>query len=368
MNLNNKKVLIVSVAAGAGHVRAAEAMKKQLESDHPDWNVSHIDMLDYISLASKKLFFDSYNLIISEIPKMWGVLYNSIDVPKRRKQFDKMTNVFKKIEKNKFTKAIENFDPDYIICTHFTPPGIIGDSYKNKMGIIVTDYYLHELWFYKPDCDYFVSTGKMAWKLKNYGVNDKNIHITTIPISSCFGEEKNVNKLKEKYNIDNNKKNILVLSGGHGLGNTPEIVSNLCLSQENLNIFAIAGKSEKLKRKLEKIKTPENIQLNPIGWTDSIDEYMRISDLIITKPGGLTVSEVIYLQKPIIAINPIPGQEERNIEYMLEKDYGKQAHTAADLLYYIQKNPTELAPGYNLIKKEQPTAAQKISQKLIKKI
>jgi processive 1,2-diacylglycerol beta-glucosyltransferase len=357
-----KKLLIVSASAGAGHVRAAQALEATAKISHPDWEVLHLDIVDYISVASRKLFFESYELIATELPKLWGFFYNSIDVPKRQEQFDKVTSILKKLQSKKFITAVNKFGPDYILCTHFTPPdGLNKNRAKLKtnprIGVVITDYGLHQLWSSCGADDFFVGTEKMRWKLILGGQPETDTFASGIPIFPAFNKNNlQSTNLKRKFEVSDNKKIILVLSGGQGMAGIENIVESLYASQQSLHVFAIVGNNQKRLDSLESLVTPDHITLSAIGWTDKIEEYMAIADVIVSKSGGLTVSEVIAMQKPFIVINPIPGQEERNAEHILVQGYGKIAHTTNDLLYYIGLEADEIAPGYKNLKNKRPAA------------
>ena len=197
------------------------------------------------------------------------------------------------------------------------------------------------------------------------GIPEENITMSGIPVDPVFYENKPLEELKKIYQAGGAQKNILVLSGGQGLAHTDKIISALFKSKANLHIFAVAGNNDKLKHDLEKLFPPANMQLTTLGWTDKIDEYIRIADMVITKPGGLTTTECIILQKPIIAISPIPGQEEYNAEYILENNFGVIAREPEDLLYYLEKN---FASSLNLKnrKNNKKTSAEIILEELEK--
>ena len=370
-----KKVLLISVSTGSGHVQAAKALEKTAKAKFPEMNISHIDMMDYVSLPLKKTIVNSYNILVKQLPEVWGFFYKKTNKLKISKFAQKMAGLLNTLNTGSFYNYLKTTQPDVILCTHFLPIhalSTISSLSARKISILLTDYHNHFFQTSPIINHYFVSSAKIKWRMIHMGIPEENITDSGIPIDLVFYENKQLEELKKKYQTNDEQKNILVLSGGQGLVNTDKIISTLFKSKENLRIFAIAGNNDKLKHKLEELSPPANIQLTALGWTDKIDEYIRIADIIITKPGGLTTTECIILKKPIIAISPIPGQEEYNAEYILENNFGVIARTPEDLLYYIEKNFASslnlknAAPAGRLEKDNKKTSAEIILEELKK--
>ncbi len=334
------KILLVSLSAGAGHIRAAQAIQKTGALQYPRLSIEHIDMADYISLSMKKTAIDSYALIVKRMPELWGFLYEKIDSGKTSQRFNRLTKQLKQANSLRLYNYVREYRPDAIICTHFLPADVLLNAPKRfkpnvPINTVITDFDLHNLWIVPDTARYFVATEKMKWKMANKGVRESQITISGIPIDPVFFQDKNIKRLKKKHNIPENKKVALVLSGGVGLTRTDRVIRALGNVNRPLHVVAIAGKNKKLYTKLTKLSLPENLTLTAIGWTDEIDEYMRLADIVITKTGGVTTAECIALNKYIIATEPIPGQEERNAEYIMQNDYGVVAHTPNDLTYHV---------------------------------
>jgi processive 1,2-diacylglycerol beta-glucosyltransferase len=336
-----KKILIISLSAGAGHIRAAEAVEKTIQQKHKNIEVKHIDMAKYISVPMKKTIIDSYAMMAKRLPELWGFLYEKTDNPKITKKFNSITKQIKAINSSRLYNVIKNYNPDKILCTHFLATEIILNAPKKHeinipVSTLITDYDLHNLWLVPGTEKYFVATEKMKWKIaKQENIPEKNIIISGIPIDPVFYKNKSISELKNKHKIQKNKKIILVMSGGQGLSKSNIIVEALFNTKKSLSIIAIAGKNKKLEKKLKSLKPPRHIKLKTVGWTDKIDEFMRMADIIISKPGGITTTECVTLKKPIIATQPIPGQEEHNAQYILENNLGFVAHDTEDILFYL---------------------------------
>lgn len=342
------KVLLISAAAGAGHIRAAQAIKKQIELDHPDWNIEHIDLLDYLSIPSKKIFFDSYGVITKKAPFLWGWFFDIFNKPNVTKISDKIVKSLILIHSNKIINYINISQPDVIICTHPTATNVITIkstelSKKPDLWTVVTDYKMHLFWVHK-NSNYFVPTEEIKKELINkYNFNANNVVVSGIPISPDFYTSQDIPTLKNKYSFNNNPI-ILILSGGEGLVKSDKITKEIIKIKAPLNIITIAGKNKKLKEKIEEIKPPSNIIYQPIGWTEKIQDYMKMADIIITKPGGMTITECLTLKKSLIIFDPIPGQEEGNVEFLQKNN-----------LATICKDKKKINPIITNLLKQKPT-------------
>jgi processive 1,2-diacylglycerol beta-glucosyltransferase len=338
-----KKLLIISLSAGAGHVRAAKALEETAHQKYPELETRHIDMAEYITIPMKKALIDSYGLMVKRVPELWGFLYDRINSPKGADRLTKLTKQLKQVNSLKFRKFVRAYNPNKIICTHFFPTDVLLNA-PNRFQInqpvctVITDYDLHSLWFVPNTDHYFVATQKMKQKMIQLDIVDRDkITISGIPVSPVFYSQKSIAELRKNYQIPKNKKVVLVLSGGQGLTKSNQVVKLLLKSNLPLTIIAIAGKNKRLENVLKKIKFPSHISLLSVGWTETIDEYMRLADVIVTKPGGITTTECVALGKPMIIVDPIPGQEEHNADHILSNDLGVIARNPTDLQYYVEQ-------------------------------
>ncbi len=357
-----KRIVILYLSTGAGHRQAALAMREYFDSCANVVVTIH-DLADFIPQTLNKALVRSYNLLAKNLPNLWGYLYRKTNTNNMHRAFEEINRIVNKINGTRLSSFLLTESPDYILCTHFLPAQILHEyRRKNKVrwqaGLIMTDYDNHSLLTVEGLDHYFVARSKMKWKLIRRGIPADNIHLSGIPVKPIFYTENNSDNEK------NGEKKILILTGGDGIGNPEEIIKIITNNFPKIKVTIITGRNKKLEEKLKKI-TSENITV--LGWTDEMARLMRSADIIISKPGGITVSECVALQKPIIAINPIPGQEDHNVEYILEEGLGKLAVTADDLLYYLQLPPQELARGYENMK-ENKQAGELIREIVLKSI
>jgi len=362
-----KKLLILSASTGSGHTKAGEALVESAKQDYPDLEVSHIDVLDYVSSPVKHAIFHSYDIMIKQVPELWSFLYKRSDNPRLMRKLRSLTKRLNSFNASKLYDFIEQEKPDYILATHFYGAQLVFAAPKKRhkppVGIVMTDYEKHAF-LHMPGLDhYFVSTPRMAWKFHALGVPKKDITISGIPVLPVFTKASTDTKVKLGLP---NKKTILLLSGGQGMANITELCNSIIDSGKDLSLVAIAGKSKRLERSLKELKPTKNTNLTVLGWTDKMPAYIAAADIVVTKPGGLTTSECIAMKKPILATSPIPGQEEHNAEYILENQYGNILHSMEDLLYFIHLSPEDIAPGYSRLKTKQPAA--QVILKTVKKL
>lgn len=223
---------------------------------------------------------------------------------------------------------IEEFKPDYVISTHFMPPEILLRFKEKKhltfdINVVVTDFDVHYLWLHENIQHYFVGGNLAKNKLNKLGVKEDNITISGIPIMPQFFNSFNKQELLDKWNLDSSKKTLLLMAGGAGIGSLDSIANEILSSINDVQIIALPGKNKELFEKLKKVEEKFGKNLKTIEFTNEVHELMFLSDLVVTKPGGLSTSECIALKKPMLLINPIPGQEEFNAQNIEERKLGK---------------------------------------------
>lgn len=357
--MEKKKLLIVSASTGSGHARAADAVKKTAELAYPEFDVKHIDFFDYMNSTMKAALVGSYDLMVMQAPDLWGFVYNATNQPSVSSGLQKMTKTIKHITSSEFAQEIRTFGPDYILFTHMFPADMyIGLVEKKKLpfishGTVITDYGLHEMWITHLNQQFFVASEKIRWQLCDRGVKEEHVIVSGIPIDPVFYKKKSAAALKKKLKYKEHEQIILCLSGGQGLVRLDDIVKTIAQRNEPATIITVSGNNASLYEKLKKMKLPAHIRFSPLRWVDNIDEYIRIANVVITKLGGMTTTECIALGTPIIGIDPIPGQEESNTEFVLEHHLGHSARTHDDLLYYLSHieppRPYPLKKSANII-------------------
>lgn len=320
-----KKILILYAKYGGGHSSAANAIKNYIDTHYENIETNIVDCIEYINKALNKISTGTYKTITSATPRIWKKVYHNSE----KGILSKISNGSNKFMARKLYHLIEEYKPDIIISTHMFSTQMI--SYlkkKNKvkctLATILTDFAPHEQWLvgYKYGDYFFVSNDKMRDSLINdFGISKNKVFSTGIPLSEKFKESFDKQQILEEFSLKQNKKTILFFGGGEfGLGKsrTVAILKALTKHLDEYQIIAISGKNKKMYDSFidvyNELGCPQELKI--YEYITNVPEAMSISSLVVTKPGGLTSSESLASTLPMLIINPIPGQEEENAEFI----------------------------------------------------
>lgn len=364
------RILVVSVKAGAGHLKAAEAVEAAFKRYQPHVRIKNIDLLDYSNDLIKYLYGKMYLDVVRAFPELYGYSYKHYE-PSRK--FIKPRFLIDKFNFGDFFEMIEEFNPDVLVATHFISEAV-SENYRRKkkkefkIAVTLTDYEFHPVWLVSNVDLYFTATEEVKNSLMFYGVPAEKIVASGIPIHPKFSEEKDRKGLFHKYGLDNQSPVILISAGSFGVTPLGEVIGDFGTIKEEFQIMVVCGNNAELKRDLEMKQKSEPRLKKVFGFVDFMDELMASSDLLITKPGGITVSESIAAGVPMILIEPIPGQEEANADYLVEQGAGVKARNLPVLLHKLGelvRNPGRLAEMSGRAKAiSRPLAAKTISEKI----
>ena len=326
-----KKVLIFYASYGGGHLSAAKSIQKYLEEHYSAEVKSEIiDCMKYINTTLDVVTTGAYREMAKKAPNLWGKVYSN----SQSGVLGHVSSRANKIMAIKLKKLICEKNPDLIISTHPFSSQMVNYLKRKgkincKLATILTDFASHEQWLVGHEFTdlFFVSNDNMEKELCDYGVAKDKIHVTGIPMSDRFFEKFDRTSILKMFNLVPDKKVILFFGGGEfGLGKerTVQILRSLILNAHDYQIIAISGKNEKMKEAFESLVKELNVssKVKILGFTDKVPELMSISDLVVTKPGGLTTTESLASHLPIIIINPIPGQEEENADFLEKHNVG----------------------------------------------
>jgi processive 1,2-diacylglycerol beta-glucosyltransferase len=319
------RVLLLSASSGAGHVRAAQALEKAFAA-RGDCVVEHIDTIQYVSKLFQRVYDKAYISMVRRAPELMGVIYERTDQPwqhpRRRLALDRLNTA-------PMIRLLKRVQPDLCVCTHFLAAEIVAwliakRKLRARNAIVVTDYDVHAMWLCRTVDRYYVAIDEAAEYLARIGVPREKLRVTGIPIDPLFAKPLDRAETRRQLGLDPAATVILVSAGGYGIGPVEQLVNDLLALQRPWQFVAIAGKAEKVRKRLEEISrnagklTSGTPRLVPIGFTTDMDKYMAAADLLVGKAGGLTTSEALARALPMALIEPIPGQEERNSDHLLE--------------------------------------------------
>ncbi len=346
-------ILIFYASYGGGHLNAAKSIHEYILNHYKNNYIELIDCMKYVNKTVEKVTTAAYREAAKKAPWVWGKIYND----SQKGPLAHLSTRSNKIMAIKLLKLLREKKPDLIISTH--PFSSQMCSYLKRKGkitakiaTIMTDFAPHDQWLVGSDFTdyYFVANDKMKDYLIQKDIKNTKIFVTGIPLSNRFLQKHDRKKILDTYHLQDGKRNILFFGGGEfGLGKskTFEILDSLIKTSLDMQIIAIAGKNEKMKAKFDEIveKNKANKRVKVLSFTNQVPELMSISDLVVTKPGGMTTTESLASELPMIIINPIPGQEEENAEFLENKNVGiwiKKEDDASKILHSLFSNPDKL--------------------------
>jgi processive 1,2-diacylglycerol beta-glucosyltransferase len=370
-----KKVMLLSASAGAGHVRAAQALEQAFVDLDAAEEVRHIDALDYTNKLFRNLYTKAYFDLINTTPDLFGWLYDRLDKPWKS---DRLLLAFDKLNTRPLVRLLREYKPEILICTHFLPSEIISllkskERLAYQQAIVVTDFDAHAMWLCNHYKHYFVALDETRAYLTELGISAEKVSVTGIPIDPVFAQAKDKRVMRDKHGLKQDRATILVSAGGLGVGPIDTLIRSLLKLRNKTQVIAICGHNQDLKSRLDHIAArlaPDNpVALKVVGYTMEMDELMAASDLVLGKPGGLTTSEALTKGLVFVIVNPIPGQEERNADHLLEAGAAIRCNNLPVLAYKIDlllDDPARFAAMQaNARRLARPRAAYEIVNKLL---
>ena len=345
-----RKVLILSVSAGDGHIHAAEAIHAHSKEHDLTVDATHLDVMDYVPSEFRKVYTDYYFKFVNKAPDLWGNIYDVYNEDRRDFDAKKVLRGIEQLNTVALRKAINHFAPEAIVCTHFLPAEILSRMIRRErltspVWVQVTDFDLHRLWLHDHMTGYFAANEEVAFRMQATGVDAKKIRVTGIPIMPAFSQSFNRENCAQSIGLNPAIKTFLLMGGGAGLGDLATVAENLLGLRDDFQLIVLAGKNAKALASLRLLTEHYPKRLVPVRFTPDVAQLMACADVVITKPGGLTTSECLAMGLPMIINAPIPGQEERNADYLLEQGVALKAFDAVTLSYRVRhllENPMQL--------------------------
>ncbi|MBY0528317.1 MAG: glycosyltransferase [Gemmataceae bacterium] len=351
--MTTPRILVLSASVGAGHMRAAQAVELALRQVVPDATVKNIDILTLTNSAFRRLYGKAYLDLVNKVPHVLGYFYDILDQPSRSGQNrgDKLRLMVEKLNLKTFTRMLQEEPCDLVINTHFLPAEIIAALRRDgKLNVpqvtATTDFETHRLWVNQPCDRYFTATEEGSMYLQSWGVPAGTTFATGIPIHPIFCEMKDRATLLQRHGLIGDRPIVLQMAGGFGVGPIEKIYRAILDVERPLEAIVVAGRNEVVRAQLEAVPCPPRHRTHVIGFTDQIDELMAVADLVVSKPGGLTTSEVLARGAGMVIVNPIPGQESRNSDFLLENGAAIKINNLATLghkLAPLLEQPERLA-------------------------
>lgn len=317
------KIAVMHASAGAGHTKAAEAVSSALKNSNAQCEVCLVDSLDYTNSFFKWIYPKAYLFLIDKLPLVWGGLYYFCDIPIFSLIVNIMRWVFNTPNTFNLKRFIRDAHFDVIVSTHFLPSEIVAQmkregKYKGKLITVVTDFGSHDFWINKGTDLYVVAHEDTRLDIISRKIEKSAIRVLGIPIGKEFAQPLDRPGIAARLGIDARLFTVLIVSGGFGVGPILELTAQLGNADVSIQLIVVCGKNEKLHGDVLNISSKLKRPCKVYGFSRNMHELMSVSDVIITKSGGITVSEALSFSLPMIIISPILGQETKNCNLLVK--------------------------------------------------
>ncbi|MDD4956541.1 MAG: glycosyltransferase [Candidatus Omnitrophica bacterium] len=331
----NKKIVVLYSTAGLGHKKAALALVDAFKERIPTENIDLIDVNDYANKLYRFLYLDAYVFMMSRAKWLWGILYYFSNLPFVDLITKKLRNMLDYKSLPGLASALKKKDPDVIVSTHFLLPSIAGllrkSGLNSQMFVVVTDYGPHSYWL-SPDIDvFFVGAVSAGEEMVKRGVDRARIFSTGIPTEGVFDRDLDKAAISADSGLDQERRTIFLMSGGFGVGPMVEMLMELNRCKADIQVIAVCGHNKAAFDNINRIRHSLQYPLKLFGFTDKVAELMAVSDIMITKAGGISVTEALNSRLPMILFGSIPGQETWNEAFLVSGGAAEKAHRIKDI-------------------------------------
>jgi processive 1,2-diacylglycerol beta-glucosyltransferase len=314
------RVLVLSASVGSGHVRAADALAKAFRERPEVGEVLSDDSLDHTNILHKQFYSALYKRLSEVTPEFLGWWYETSDDPWVT---DRVRLLIDLPQALPLVNLIRDFRPDKVVCTHFMPAGVLAhflrrEQIKIELSIVVTDFHFHAMWIARAFHQYFVSQEEDRIHMEALGLPGDRVRVTGIPIDPSFADEIDRKAVCRRFRLDPDIPILLVAGGTLGLSPSTAVVRRLLRLELPFQAVVVCGKNEEMRGEIETLVADESARFRVLGYTTEMRDLMGISTLLLSKPGGLTTAEALACGLPMVILDPIGGQEERNSDMLLE--------------------------------------------------
>ena len=348
--ITGRRILVLSVPAGAGHTRAAEALRAGARTLPDNADVIHLDATAYATPRLRKVYADLYITLVRRAPTLWSWVYQYTNGAAPEGWMHRLRRRIERRDCVPLLAKIAELRPDAIVCTHFLPAEILAQEVADgrlrcPVWVQVTDFDLHRMWVHRHMAGYFAGNDEVAFLMHKHGIPGDTIHVTGIPVMPAFSCRPDRAACARELGIVPERMTFLLMGGGAGLGGLGTLAQRLLAIPGNFQLIVLAGRNAEELATLRRLALMHPGRLVPQGFTDHVERLMACADVAITKPGGATTAECLAMGLPMIVNASIPGQEERNANFLLEHGAALEAFDAASLEYrvrYLMAHPDAL--------------------------
>jgi len=286
--------------------------------------------------------------MVKMLPQLYKYIYDQAERATKVSAFKTWLHRYTALNLRQY---ISDLEPDVVVCTHAFPCGVMAE-YKREFADapavlgVVTDFVVHPFWIHRNIDAYAVATRAMRQAMIARGVTADRIGVTGIPVDPRFAEGKTREAARRAIGVDPHRTTVLLMGGGLGIGPLEKALRCIEPLDQDLQIVVVVGKNSRLEQRLGEAALHMTKPVQVAGFVPNVFDYMRAADVLVSKPGGLTSSEALSAELPIVMLRPLPGQEERNARHLQECGVGVRAQTSRDLtgvLGRLLSNPDRLA-------------------------
>lgn len=340
MKADKEKILILTGNYGDGHIQVAQALHEAIQVRFPALEPVIFDFMEWAHPYSNHVSRSLYLQGVKKFPQLYGYIYQKT---RRVNTLSKMMKMIFSTGLGRMLKLIREVQPTVVVSTFPLAAAVMSKLKGYGLTDIptvttITDHTDHSCWIYPFTDQYIVGSSIVRDSLMHLGVEDNQIAVTGIPIRQQFSQSFQREEISKKYGLDPHMPTVLVMGGGCGLiGDGSSTIQKFEELPQTIQFIIVCGHNEKLLMQLkEKLKDSKH-RIHLTGYINYVHELMAISDLMITKPGGVTTFEAIAMELPMLLYKPIPGQEQDNAKFLVRSGVAIQAETDWDLTDHLSK-------------------------------
>lgn len=315
------RVLILSAGVGSGHNTAARVLEARLSADPVVERVARLDVLESTNDLYQNLYDDAYFDLVDAVPWLVGWGYDANDLPFK---LGTPVAVWDRINNTSSVRAIKNFAPDLVICTHFMPARLVSlmlsrAELRARLAVVTTDYDFQGLWLTNTFQQLFVARDETRAHLVALGMPADRVTTSGIPVDTTLGRPVDADAVRLRFDLAADRPTLLISAGAAGGAYATAIVEQAMKLSEPFQAVVVCGRNQVLRDDLARRTSGQGRRFRVLGYTNEMADLMRVATLFVGKPGGLSSSECMAAGLPMVLVNPIPGQEVRNADYLLEE-------------------------------------------------
>lgn len=330
------RVLVVSGSAGHGHGKAGEAVAAALEQRHPTLVVEHWDALVHMPRWYASIYRSGYLRLVDRHPLLWRLLYEQTD-----RQVSAVGHALTLFAGKRLVRDVAAWRPDLVLCTHFLAPEVLTHAVARRrlatrVEIVVTDHDAHHAWWWPGIAHAHVASEVVAARFRmRWGMAADEVTVTGIPVRADFRRPRDLEGVRARYGLDPRRPTVLFFSGGFVPGPLLAAVAGVWAQRPDVQVLAVCGKNERLRRRVERLDRPEGAVLHALGFVSDVPDLMAAADLVVSKSGGISTSECMAMGRPMLVSGHIAGQEERNADAVMAAGAGLRALSPEEICWRI---------------------------------